>query len=509
MRDRVSCGVPREAMRVRTLLISSLLLTSLAACGRNGITNQPASLVSSSSIWLRNTYDTDPSIYVGRFVPAGVTELDESNTMVLACSKHITTRFIEGGNVEYSEEMQVSTEVALKLGIPVVASGSGAYEQRRTARASYRLTGKMVAEISDPEAFAACCKAQPDQCTDRFVGEFIQGTGKLEHQASRDIDLQGEGTNPQTGIKGEGGVSRSAEYQRAAEFPEPVYFAFKINPTPYTQGAVDTCPDWASQPPSAEGGIYVVGSAENAKTESAARKAALNNAGGLAYQSSGVSVPVRPDSWCVTSKQVNKRGKLRYAARVLGFISDSEIAAARERARVAAEQDAAQRQAQAEAAAEQARLERERLEQQRLDGGGSGGGTTGDPGGDTGGTSGGFEDPGSDPVFDEPSFEDPSDSPGVGGGGGSSTGDIDRILTAVNAESYSTDQLSALRFSGKNAKITAAEARRVIDIFSASIDKLAALEFLRDKITDPENWQIIVDAFSFSSDRETARSLAP
>lgn len=487
-------------MRLRLSLLSLVLL---ASCARNGITNQPASLASSSSIWLRNTYDTDPSVYVGRFVPAGVTELDESNTMVLACSKHITTRFIEGGNVEYSEEMQVSTEVALKLGIPVVASGSGAYSHRRTARASYTLTGKMVAEITDPEAFAACCKAQPDQCTDRFVGEFIQGTGSLEHQAERDIDLQGEGTNPQTGIKGEGGVNRSAEWQRAAEFPEPVYFAFKVNPTPYTQGAVDTCPDWASQPPTAEDGMYVVGSAENAKTESAARKAALDNAGGLAYQSAGISVPVRPDSWCVTSKKVNKRGKLRYAARVLAFISASEIAAAREQARLAAEQEAARKQAMLEAAAEQAKLERERLERERLEGGGGTGGTTGDPSGDPSG------DPNlDDPAVDEPAFDEPpSVDPGSGQAG--TQRDIDRIMTAVKAESFSSDMLSALQFSGKNARVTAAEARRVIDAFSASSDKLAALEFLRDKITDPDNWQVIVDGFSFSSDRETARQLAP
>src|SRR5690606_29069801 len=167
-------------------------------CGRHGITNQPASLVSSSSVWLRNTYDTDPSIYVGRFVPPGVTELDESNTMVLACSKHITTRFIEGGDVDYTEDMHVNTQVALRIGMPVVASGSAGYEHSRTAQARYKLTGKLVAEIADPDAFAACCKAQPDQCTDRFIGEFIQGTGSLYHNASRDVDLQGEGTNPQT-----------------------------------------------------------------------------------------------------------------------------------------------------------------------------------------------------------------------------------------------------------------------------------------------------------------------
>ncbi len=470
-------------MRSSSLL--PLIVLVIAGCGRNGITNQPASLVSSSSLWLRNTYDTDPSVYVGRFVPAGVTELDESNTMVLACSKHITTRFIEGGNVEYSEEMQVSTQVALKLGMPVVASGSAAYEHRRTARASYTLTGKLVAEIVDPEAFAACCKAQPDQCTDRFVGEFIQGSGSLEHQAERSIDLDGKGTNPQTGISGEGGVSREAQWQRAAEFPEPVYFAFKINPTPYSQGVVDTCPSWAEQPPPAEGGMFLVGSAENAKTESNARAAALQNAGSIAAQSAGVSVPVRPDSWCVTSKAINKRGKVRYAARVLAFVSDADIASAREQANIAAEREQARRDELMRAAAEQARLDAEARRN--------------NPGPDPGGPDPGGTDPGNiDPGWTEP-----------GTPTSSSTGDVDRVLAAVKAEAFSADQLSALDFSIRNARMTAAEARRVLDLFAASEDKLTALGTMRDHITDPDNWQVLIDGFSFSSDRDAARNLAP
>jgi hypothetical protein len=37
------------------------------------------------------------------------------------------------------------------------------------------------------------------------------------------------------GLSGEGGVSRSAAWQRAAEFSNPVYFAFEVSPTPYTR----------------------------------------------------------------------------------------------------------------------------------------------------------------------------------------------------------------------------------------------------------------------------------
>ncbi|MFV8749932.1 DUF4476 domain-containing protein [Nannocystaceae bacterium ST9] len=487
-------------MRLRPCLCLCLLPLLVVACGRNGITNQPASLVSSSSLWLRNTYDTDPSVYVGRFVPAGVTELDESNTMVLACSKYISSRFIDGGGVEYSEEMQVSTEIALKIGLPVVASGSAGYQGSRTARARYKLTGKLVAEITDPEGFAACCKAQPDQCTDRFIGEFIQGTGSLHHDAERSIDLEGQGTNPTNGLSGEGGVSRTAEWQRAAEFPDPVYFAFKINPTPYTQGLVDTCPSWVDDPPAAEGGVYVVGSADEAKNESKARSAALQAAGNMAAQATGVRVGVRPESWCVTADK-NRRGRARYSARVLGFVSDADIANAREQARIAAEQEQARQAAEREErrlAAEQAQA---RLaEQARLDA--EADARRPDP----------ISDPTTDPTLDpgmDPSMDpgtDPTTNPTTNPSG---KRDVDRIVAAVEAEMASSDQLSALTFSVKQARLSAAEARRVLDLFSMSEDKLSALQIMRDHVEDPENWQVLVEGFSFSDDREAARNLAP
>jgi hypothetical protein len=481
----------------RSLLFTSvslLGLASLAGCAGNNISNQTASLVSSSSVWLRNTYDTDPSIYVGRFVPPGVTELDESNTMVLACSKHITTRFIDGGGVDYTEDMHVNTQVALKIGMPVVASGSAGYEHSRTAQARYRLTGKMVAEITDPDAFAACCKAQPDQCTDRFIGEFIQGTGSLYHNAERTVDLQGEGTNPQTGIKGEGGVSRTAEWQRAAEFPNPVYFAFKVNPTPYTQGAVNTCPSWVDSPPASDGGVYVVGSVDNQRSESGARDGALRDAGGMAARATGVNVPVRAQEWCVTSSKKRERSKPRYSARVLGYVSNEEIEHAREQARLAAEQE----QLRLEAAREQAKLDAEREAAARE-------AAARDAANNPKPVDTVTDDTSTDDTVTDDTTTDDTSTPTPSG----STGDLDRILTAVQAESFSEDQLSALGFAAKGAKLTAAEARRVLDEFAMGEDKLEALKLLRDKISDPNNWQVLVDAFTYSEDRDAARGLAP
>ena len=91
-----------------------------------------------------------------------------------------------------------------------------------------------------------------------------------------------------------------------------------------------------------------------------------------------MSVSVRPEEWCITPSK-NKRGRARYNARVLGFVSNDDIAAAREQA--AREQ--AQREEMARLAAEQqAKL----LEQQQANPGGGTGGDqpteTSDPTGD-------------------------------------------------------------------------------------------------------------------------------
>jgi len=453
-------------------LTSPLIVLFLAGCGtRHGLGDGSASLVSSASIHLRNTFDTDPSTYVGRFVPPAVTDLDESNTLILACSKHITTRFIDGGGVAFTEDLSVSTRVAARLGIPLIADASASHQASRSARAEYRLTGKIVAEIPDPDAFAACCKAQPDQCTDRFIGEFIQGTGSLLHEASRETTVAASGTHPASGINGGGGLDRSADWKRVAEFPEPVYFAFKVNPTTHTH---DTCPAWASNVPTAPGGVYVVGRSDNARSEQRARDAALGHANGMAMQAAGLAwgsldgapLPLRAESWCVTPTKV--RRSTRYAARVLAYISHDSIAAAQRtaEANLAARREAERLAAEREAAREAA--EREAARQ-------------------------------------APAPVPPPDPTGTPTG----ASDLGRILAAVRAESFSADMLAALALAARGARLGAAEARQVLDLFSFSGDKLEALRTLRATIHDPQHWSALVDAFTASSDREAARALAP
>src|SRR5690606_39320265 len=77
---------------------------------------------------------------------------DWSSDVCSSDLKHISARFIDGGGVSFSENLSVSTQVAARIGIPVIADASASHSSSRTARAEYRLTGKIVAEIADPEA---------------------------------------------------------------------------------------------------------------------------------------------------------------------------------------------------------------------------------------------------------------------------------------------------------------------------------------------------------------------
>ena len=99
---------------------------------------------------------------------------------------------------------------------------------------SYELTGKMIGEIKDPAGFADCCKTSPDQCTSRYIGEFIEGRGAIYHQAEKKAAAQAGATDLSSGAGGDVAFSHGTAWERGVEFPNPVvFFAFKISETPY------------------------------------------------------------------------------------------------------------------------------------------------------------------------------------------------------------------------------------------------------------------------------------
>lgn len=333
----------RTLLRGPFLLAFPLLL--LPACAlRGGVPNGP-SAAPSSNVYLRNSFDTDPSIYLGRFVPRNATDLDEGSAMPLACTQHITHRFIEGGGVKITETMSVSTEVAARIGVPVVASAQGSGSRTGEVKVEYTLTGKMVAEVADPAAFNECCKAQPDQCTDRFVGEFLQGTGTVYREEARSVDVGAKGTDPSSGVSGAAAVSNDKQWSQAIEFPNPVYFAFKVTQTPSNR-ITSSCGAWVDSPPYEAGSVFFVGTSRDKKDERAAREGANRDAKMKAMMSVGASVPMingQPDpnaqaavqQWAMSMQMVEfcveqeqgRKGQPRYVGRVLGKLPQFQAGA--------------------------------------------------------------------------------------------------------------------------------------------------------------------------------------
>ena len=318
------------------VFVAPVALALLAGCPKPPAPTGP-SVAPSSNVYLRTSFDTDPSDYLGRFLPEDLDELDESSGMALACSAHISWRFVDGGGVQTAEVLHASSGVRARLGVPLVGHAEGGASGQRAARVTYTLTGKMMSTIDDPAAFAACCKAQPDQCTDRMVGEFIQGTGAVYLQASQGADLEAELHDPRALVDGELTVSHGVAWRRAAVFDNPVYFAFKATPTPYTQRAVRTCSEWTGPVPTSPEGLVLRAASGPAWTEQGARKRArtalsaqVDRTTGLADEArtKGTVLGIQEQDWCV--ERVEEDGHAYFAAHVLGLVSHAEQARVRD-----------------------------------------------------------------------------------------------------------------------------------------------------------------------------------
>ena len=313
-------------LRLPAVLLPAALM--MWGCHKPPIPTGP-SLAPAHNIYLRNSFDTDPSDHLGRFLPDGLAGLDESSGMTLACSEHISWRFVDGGGVQTSEVLHASSNTRARLGALGVVEASAGSEHARAVRVSYTLTGKMVSTIEDPAAFAACCKAQPDQCTNRMVGEFLQGTGWVDVELARGVDVAVGARPPVHQLSGEVSHSQGVAWRRSVVFPQPVYFAFKATPTPYDQATVRTCSDWATPLPESPDGLYLRASSGPAWTEKAARQQAQEALSeqalavvGLA-SAAGAAVPgVHEQDWCI--EELHLDGGTRVAAHVLGFMREED-----------------------------------------------------------------------------------------------------------------------------------------------------------------------------------------
>lgn len=427
-----------------------MIFSLLLACGPKMPTAQSMSIVPSSSVYLRNSFDMDPSSYVGRFVTDGDKSLDEASGMAMSCSKYITHRFVEGGGVRYNEILNVSTNVGARLGVPMIGSAKGNYGSTGVVRVQYELTGKMLSEVLEPEKFRQCCIDYPDQCTRRYIGEFLQGKGVVFTEYTQGVNAGGNAVDPGSGVDGEVSFSHGKNWRRGIEFPNPVYFAFKINQTPY--GELKQCAGWMSKVPQSDKGQYFVGISTFHEDESKARKDAQKKAteeamraGFIDYETGPTKMV--PEDWCMETNYQN--GVTKYKAKALVLIHNPVQ----------------------------------------------------EP------------EPPAPTAPEVPQVKEPAaateTTPQAPAGSSAENGDQVKFLSLLNRVSslnFDSDKVKEVRASA-GFPITCAQVSSIVNELKFSDDQVKVVKILRQHITDPQNYLVLEQNFTFDSDKKKVRNL--
>ncbi len=85
--------------------------------------------------------------------------------------------------------------------------------------------------------------------------------------------------------------------------------------------------------------------------------------------------------------------------------------------------------------------------------------------------------------------------------------EFNQLIESIKNESFEDDQLSIVELSARYNYFTVSQVIRVIKEFSYSNGQLKALELLYPKVVDPENSHQIINAFTYSSDKEKAKEI--
>ena len=364
-------------LRSRSFVLLTLCAAVAAACGgppqavptTDGVpTTAPVRLaVPRQSVYLRASFDQDPSGALGQFIPNGTAPdaLDENVAARTRCSAFLKTTTVKASG-SFDESLNASQGVSGSLGFQPVPSAPGggveaAYGRGAAMRVRYTLTEKMRAEIADPDGFDQCCRAAPDQCADTYIGEMFRGTGEVFQFAGSEAGFKAGGTHAQ-GVEGALDFKQGAAWQRVSRF-EDSYFAFRTQAarlgakTAVEAAESEASCGWAEKVPTSLDGQYFVGLSAPAGSESGARELALRDAQVQAVKylgesvststtakgsalegflkdatllqtaASGLTRRVKAERWCKADQHESPDG-LKYVSKVLVFFPKNEIEAA-------------------------------------------------------------------------------------------------------------------------------------------------------------------------------------
>ena len=298
------------------------------------------------NFYLRDFPDSDPVDYLGGFIFEDTQFPDESLAFKTECSEYIDVHFVDGGNWEASSVMNASATLATGLSIPGMKSDGGnvGYEGGYGVRVSYTVTRKMKAVISNPQEFTACCQRAPNNCSEQYISEFIQGSGSLWRAHSHFTGMRGFNKLKKS-LPVDVEVAGEYNWVSSRHFTTPVYFAYKVSPVPLPPNA-DRCKEMIDAPPKSDDGIYFAGVSTKQDNEVLARTDAEYNAKKnisryIATEMKVTQSTSEEEFYTASSEIISKKAKLerfcpieatdlggynKYVARVLYFVSNEDLA---------------------------------------------------------------------------------------------------------------------------------------------------------------------------------------
>lgn len=328
------------------------------ACGQPEAPKPPEarSLVSvpaSSTLHLRASFDSNPSTYLGTFLPEGLppSELSDRSGVASQCSEYMKPR-TQAANQEQDEFLSVSKSAAASLGLPMAAGlsvGAG-HDDTVTLRVHYKITEKMQVEV-DANGLARCCKADATQCKSKVVGEFLRGSGEIYAAYADQNGGRAGVATPQVGASID--YKSSLNWTSLSKFND-TYFAFTTR-TVRDKGEDGKDCAWCDNLPGSVDGKYFCGVSDRAPSEVAARDLAMNHArqqvvrfmGETLETSSssqrstakgliddaqfmraaaaGVAASVKDEKWCPAVEKLTTDGP-RFQSRVLAYVPNAAIA---------------------------------------------------------------------------------------------------------------------------------------------------------------------------------------
>jgi len=319
----------------------------------------PSTLVRPArNIHLRASFDDDPATYIGRFIPDELAdgEVDENVAVASRCSQFIKPKVVTSSQ-EMDEVMFASQKASGSLGVPAAVQASASRESSTALRVKYAIAKKMQSEV-DATGLERCCREQPDQCSKRYIGEFVMGTGEVYQQAGNDTQANAGGQYH--AVNAEVEVKDSVAWKRVSSFKN-TYFAFQsaaamgsLNGASLASSrGSDDC-GWCDNLPSNLDGKYFCGISPDAPSEPMSRDYAMRNAREqvvkfmgeyltsrsktqssllkgytddvqlISAGAEGIASRVKDQRWC-KAQTTNTPDGLKYRSRVLAFLPNDQL----------------------------------------------------------------------------------------------------------------------------------------------------------------------------------------